>query len=381
MKKAIVAAIACACASAVAGPRLRVFVGNDLGDHAPIFLASERAVIARAVVAFLVHAGEHVVPADDIDRLVLAAREGRNLATGATCGEPVAPELVIQNVLPDVKPAGAAVSCSGKGGTDCALVVRTPTAGYRVAVPAHAMPAQVVAAAKHLRRAKLDDGEEGGVEGGVAGLGVLIGVTDTNGAWAANPYDSLHSHQAAFDACLTDERRSNVANAVLLDVAPSGAVAACEPDDDDELPIAGLSCMCHALGDVDFGAGHGVRRLKLDVSYITKTTATRTNGKRLYAALQSLTAADPTALWAQTGVSDHAVAECLKGAGPLPPQLTAHWHVDATGHPKATTAVAPGAAPDVVHCVETALATATFACPQAGSDVDVTGVYSFTELR
>jgi hypothetical protein len=380
--KTIVAAIAIACASAAAGPRLRVYVGNDTDyqSSAPIFLASERAEIARAVVAFLSHAGENVVPADDVDRLVLAAREGRNLTTNATCGEPVPPELVIKNVLPDVQPAVAGVSCSGKGGTDCALVVRTASVEYHAAVPVHATPAQVVAAAKHLRRAKAAGGEEGGVMGGIASSGVMLFVTQTNGTWAGNPDDALHANQAAFDACLTDVRRSNESNAMLLDITPSGGVAACEPDDDDELPVPSSPCMCHAFGTVDFGAGHGVRRLKVDVTHVAADT-TRANGKHLYASLKSLTSADPTVLWAKTGVGDHAIAECLKGAGALPSQLTAHWHVDTAGHTKKTTAEVPGAAPDVVHCVETALATATFACPQAGSDVDVTGVYSFTELR
>ncbi len=101
------------------------------------------------------------------------------------------------------------------------------------------------------------------------------------------------------------------------------------------------------------------------------------------AAINMIKSPDPTVAWADEGVSPHALAACLP-ADVEPPRtwtrLGVRWHVDAHGHPTQAHATIPGATDELAHCIDGVLATAAFACPQAGADVDVTAILSLAVL-
>jgi len=173
-------------------------------------------------------------------------------------------------------------------------------------------------------------------------------------------------------------RRTNVANAIVLDITAAGSVSTCESQQPDELPAPGFDCLCSAFAKIDFRKSNGPRRLRAEAWHQVGHVA-HAGGKITSASVDSLHSTDPTAAWAWPGVSPHALAACIPADLAVPKTwggLAVTWRVDAHGHATKTTVAIPGASAAVKRCVETALATATFACPQAGGDVDVTGVLS-----
>src|SRR5689334_16020609 len=64
----------------------------------------------------------------------------------------------------------------------------------------------------------------------------------------------------------------------------------------------------------------------------------------------------------------HPILGCVRD---LPPGRSRLFHVATRAH-----AAIEGASPELKPCIERALSPATFACPQAGSEVDVTAVLS-----
>ena len=362
-------------ATAAAAPtkqRVRIELLND-----PIFVGRERHDIAAAIGQFLVRNGFEVVPAAELERLSRIAREGRSLKNDEVCGVPVAPRHLFEHELGDAKRASASVTCLEK---TCELVVEVEDGKrWHVAIPARPKPAQVVAAIKRLKPEQ-SPGEDEGVMGGTLGSHVGVVLTlEQEGAWIGKADDAIETQRAAIDACVTDVRRSNIGNAIVLDITGTGSVRTCESQQPDELPAPGFDCLCSAFAKIDFGKASGTRRLRAEVWHQVGEVA-HAGDKIASASVDSLRSSDPTAAWAWPGVSPHALATCIPADLAVPKTwaagLAVTWRVDAHGHATKTTVAIPGALPEVKRCVETALATATFACPQAGGDVDVSGVLS-----
>lgn len=373
MRKACLV-VALVTATASAAPRVRVDLYSDR-----IYLQRERVEIARAVAEFLAHAGFDVVPEAELERLARVAREGRSLATDEVCGVPAPPNRLFEQELAEVQPAVAFVSCT----STCNLVVRVGDSDHwDAALTLYPTPAQVIAAAKHLRRHAPRAEKYAGLVGRDSGaLGVALDVT-MNGAWTTDPKRAIETQRAAIDACASDVRRDYVASNIVLEVDPSGAVAACESENTNALPPPGFDCLCQALGKVDFARGKAARRLRLD-PWHQLAKRRRDNGTVATVEIRDLASKDPSVLWSNTGVSNHALAACIPGGLAIPSAwqtLPVQWHVASTGRVTLVRAAALGAPADVQHCFETVLRTATFACPQHG-DVDVTATFSITELR
>lgn len=358
--------------TAAAKPRVRIDVWSD-----PILVQKERQELAAAVGAFVAKNGFELVPAADLEKLARVAREGRNFKTDEVCGVAVAPHRVFENVLPDVKTAVASVTCDKA----CSLVVDIQDVKHwQVALPAKPTPAQILAAVKRLKPAKSPE-VFGGVMGGSLGSHVgVIFVFEQSGPWTTKPDDAIESHQAALDKCTTEIRRTNISNTIVLDIDAAGAVATCESQEPLELPVGGFDCLCAELVKVDFGKSTGARRLRADVFHQTADVV-HGNGKVTNAWVDQPRSTDPTAMFVSPGVSSHALASCIPADLAVPKtwsSIPVTWHVDAHGKATKTTVEIPGAPAAVKRCFDTALATATFSCPQAGGDVDVTGVLTIS---
>lgn len=235
-----------------------------------VLFDDERGAVRRRVARKLTELGYDVIPIDEVERIEVAAVDGRLVVEGgAVCRVPLSPRDVHARYFSQLRAASVETFCFQ--GCKLEVVVRDPhdpdaLPTYATDVEHGWKPGAWTDAAARLKRA---DSLVHGIPGQVISSPpppIMFGAPDAIGPWADPPTrEALSALESQTTACGHPDPNVALTWTVGLQVGTAGEVQRCEArTQHSRARSSEAQCICEAASTLRFPAGKPGRRVRVE---------------------------------------------------------------------------------------------------------------------